>query len=441
MKNRSFLFHLFLFCIVNFVIVNGLVYFVGKDDSQYKNISDIVQGKPTFYDSWDPMSMAVKVFREGSDPTIYQKVFFEQKQKFQYPPTSLLIVDLLRKLTGNFDQTYIIINWISVFALWGIFILSIFIGKETFSSEIQNEKFPKKLLFWFLLVLMGLTFYPINKAFQLGQIQVWLDFLFTLSLWFWIKDKRFNSGMSIGLISIIKPQMGLFLIWGILRKKWSFCLGIISVVVAGLCLSILRYGWAAHFKYIEVLQFIGQRGETFFSNQSVNGLLNRLLQNGNNLEWDASRFAPQNTTVTTITYITTGLFLLIGLFITLKKDNRNNLKASWISYSIAGIAFTIASPVAWEHHYGILFPMFVLAFPYVFQLREKWESGFIWTELSYLLIANQFLSFNLTSQTLFNITQSYLFFGVLIFLWVLIRVFNFSLSGNNQNPIPDPNQT
>lgn len=416
---RHFLFYLvglFLFNI--FVINTGIVVF-GQDKTQLTNINRVFMVDPKYSDSWDPMFRSLRVFFEGEDPTIYQKVFFNQKHKFQYPPTSLVIVDVLRKIFDPRELTGTVIDWISWFCLWGTILFSIMIFFDA-----CHLYFPENCLStWVkiglavLLALSGLTFYPINRAFFLGQIQIWLDLFFAISLWLWLKNKESGSSVFLGLMSVIKPQMGLFVIWGLLRKRWKFCAGIVGVVTVFLLISLWRYGLPSHLKYLEVLSFIGQHGETYFPNQSVNGLMNRLLFNGNNLEWDAWHFAPENVFVRVITIVTSILLLFFAFAF-----NHKSTKEGWLSFATAGLVFTLASPVAWEHHYGILFPIFALVIPKVWQMRNEWKSGPFLAFLAYILTANFYLFLNRLADTPWNFLQSYLFFGALLVLGILVKL-------------------
>jgi hypothetical protein len=116
--------------------------------------------------------------------------------------------------------------------------------------------------------------------------------------------------------------------------------------------------------------------------------------------------------------LTSTIFISAAMFLKKNLPERD----SWLGFATAGLLFTLASPVAWEHHYGILLPIFVLAFPKTWQLRKYWKSGLIWLATAYLLTANLFLFANLTAATSWNFLQSYMFFGGLILLGVLIKL-------------------
>lgn len=408
---------LFLF---NLIVVNGAIIVLGHDQTQINNVKRVMTIDPKYADSWDPMFRGLRVFFEGEDATIYQKVFFNQKHKFQYPPTSLLFVDGIRRFLDPLNLTNKVIDWISWISLWGTILFSILIFFTAWGMH--NPDYPLsrgwKSIFVFILGISGLIFYPINRAFYLGQIQIWLDLFFAISLWLWLKKKETASSVFLGLMSVIKPQMGLFVIWGCLRKKWKFCLGILGVAAIFLVMSLVRYGLPSHLKYIEVLSYIGQHGETYFPNQSVNGLMNRLLFNGNNLEWDAWHFAPENDLVRVVTIVSSLAFLGFAFLF----NRQTKTQDTWLSFAIAGLIFTLASPVAWEHHYGILFPVFMIIFPKAWQRREKWKKGILLSSIAYILTANQFLFLNRLASTSWNFLQSYLFFGALLVLWILIKL-------------------
>lgn len=417
-SKRSFLSYAFIFCFVNLFLINGALMVIGQDQSLVSYVSDTLLAHPTYSDSWDPMYRGLVVFRSGEDPTIYQKVFFDQKHKFQYPPTSLLIIDIVRLGISSQEPIITILNWISWISVLGTVFFTVLIFREGLRRYVPEEYSRGKWKSILLVVVLGFTYYPILRGFMLGQIQTWLNFLFSISLWFWIQKQKGKSGFFLGLISVIKPQMGLFIFWGFIRKQWKFCLSLGGIAAVILITSLWRYGLAAHLKYLEVLKFIGSRGEAYFPNQSINGLLNRMLFNGNNLDWETFNFAPPNDVVQTVTIITSAL-LILWVFVFNKKVPEID---SWLGFVTAGLIFTAASPVAWEHHYGILLPVFALVFPKVWSLRQKLQGGVIWVSLAYILTANYFYVVQLTATTHWNILQSYVFFGAMILLVVLIKI-------------------
>jgi hypothetical protein len=151
-----------------------------------------------------------------------------------------------------------------------------------------------------IVAAFTLTFYPVVKAFTPGQIQVWINALFALALLAWMLGWKASSGVAIGLTCLIKPHYGLFLLWAAVRGQWRFVVGCVSVGCLGLAASLAAFGLADHLDYLSVLLYMFQRGETFYPNQSINGLLNRLMsirqpELYGNLEFFIERYAPFNT--------------------------------------------------------------------------------------------------------------------------------------------------
>src|SRR4051794_10821039 len=82
--------------------------------------------------------------------------------------------------------------------------------------------------------------------------------------------------------------------WAGLRREWRMLAGVATAVCGGLALSVYVYGIESHLSYVRVLTFISARGEAYFPNQSMNGLLNRWVGNGSNLHFERDAFSAVN---------------------------------------------------------------------------------------------------------------------------------------------------
>jgi alpha-1,2-mannosyltransferase len=274
-----------------------------------------------------------------------------------------------------------------------------------------------------------LTFYPIMRAFQLGQIQCWLYCLFVLALWAWLAERKTMAGSLIGLICVIKPQLGLFALWGLLRKEWRFVGGIIVTAGTLGLISLWTFGLANHLDYLPVLSFLSQHGESYFPNQSVNGLLHRLFLIGAKEPVNPFTFPPYNFWVYAGTLLSSGVLIAAALFWRRRQAER----AGVIDFAIAALSFTMASPIAWEHHYGILLPLFAIALPVALAPQPK-PRGIVLLTAAFMLCNNYYQFVNLLASSPFNFLQSYLFFGALLFLFDLygLRAFQQSHSGSDR---------
>src|SRR5262249_47287315 len=150
---------------------------------------------------------------------------------------------------------------------------------------------------------------------------------------------------------------------------------------------------------------IARRGESHYANQSVNGLLNRLLGNGNSLDWDGHAFAPYHPAVWAGTTAGSLVLIALGLFAPVPRGARG----STLDMGVAVLTCTLASPVAWEHHYGVLLPVYA-AHPGALS-RGPGGRGLAVLAVSYVLTSSSFLALNGLAATPLNFLQSYTLAG------------------------------
>lgn len=378
-------------------------------------------------DSWGPMLAALNYLQSNQQETVYSKLFFGNQSKFQYPPTSLLPLVILKQLLPTTNGILLFLNIVS----WLSVLITIFFTVKLFGIHLRSEKEERTKLVNInsfvtkvLLIALSLVFYPFIKSYGLGQIQTILNCLFAAAMWSQVTRREKLSGLLIGLMVLVKPQYLVIAIWGCLRRKWLFSFSAFSVVLVGSLSSILIFGISEHLDYIKVLSFISRHGEVFYPNQSINGLLNRLLFNGNSLVF-TNGFPPYNPIVYGGTLITSILLLAGSLFYVMKFPCKGNI----IDFAIVSITCTVASPVAWEHHYGILLPIYAFFMSQIlnqFSSNGKWA---LYAAIAYLLSSNNIrLSNSFAYIPVANMVQSYLLFSVLIFLGYLYSLGSIKLT-------------
>jgi alpha-1,2-mannosyltransferase len=356
-------------------------------------------------DSWKPMESA-RAYARSHSTGLYQQVFFTDAVKFQYPPTALLLFGALERPTLN------VISWLATLLAAG---LTAAILRRAVAiawpddAWRQGEAFAVNIL----IVLAALTFYPLIKGYSLGQIQAWLNPLFATVMLAWMYGARGLAGAALGLMCLVKPTYALLFLWGAFRRELRFVASGGAVIAAGLALSIWRYGLHDHLEYLRVLSYIARRGEAFYANQSFNGALNRWLFNGSNLVWQYHDFAP----VHPVVYAgTIAAFVVFGIA-ALRRPVRG--AGTVVDLSIAALATTLTAPLAWEHHYGILVPIYAAVTPFVIAQRPRdgWIAVAIGT--SYLIAANYVQFTNHFADTRLNPLQSYLL-AAAVLVWGLI---------------------
>ncbi len=430
-------FWLLLFLALNSFILNGLLWLVSPashDTTVLHHTWDTLHGR-SVDDSWGVMMSAIDYLKApGSDP-VYSELFYKRGQRFQYPPSSLFMLEGMLRLVG---VDYVRTNKHAIYesltlndALgWAFIAISaattaVLLERSLRQIGIKNDTRPLMAVRMASVLCLTLTFYPIVKAYTLGQIQVWINGLFAMALFCWAYGRPTMSGVLLAIVTLIKPHFGIFLVWGALRRAWSFTGAFAITVGIGGVASLIVYGLANHLDYVRVLREISQTGEVYYPNQSINGLLNRMMSLVDPQAYNSLSFSgtpPYSLWVHSVTLVASAVFLAVALFWRPAGNTRHH---RMLDFCMMGLCLTLASPIAWEHHFGIMLPMFAIV------LATCDRSRIFWLALSYMLIGTYIHVTELLSSTVWNVAQSYVLAGALILL-VLMRS---ALSDRNAGPI------
>jgi alpha-1,2-mannosyltransferase len=375
---------------------------------------------PTGVDSIRPMAAAYVRQQQSGD--MYW-VMLVKGVKFQYPPSALLVMKLLPQPISSPVSAELAALQTKP-SLFAIMLTIVCTGLLWLKLMAADWGAPAGWSRWQVLGSLGLigalgvSYYPLLKGHNLGQIQVYLGALSALALLLQELELSAVSGACLGVCCLIKPQFGVLMLWALLRRQKHFLIGFGAVVGLGLWLSLSEFGLRNHLQYLEVLQHMSRRGEAYWPNQSVNGLLNRVLQNGNAIKFQSHAFAPYHPVVYYASLLTSGLFVALSLLL----PTAASMKGRGLDLAVVMCAATMASPIAWEHHYGAFFPMFAIAL--VSALRSA-RAG-LWLMVSYELVANELLRPQLVFEDRWTgLLGSHIFFGALLLfgflLWVRAR--------------------
>jgi alpha-1,2-mannosyltransferase len=375
-------------------------------------------------DSWKPMQTALDYWSLAPDNgSIYHDLVIEKAVRIQYPPVALLIPKLIRDLDLDPKSFYSRMAYLSlaitIFAVSGIANWSL----RTYGKSRLSRRDMCLLLI--IVTLFTLTYYPIVKALSIGQIQAWLNAIFAVALFCFLKRHHSWAGILLGLMASIKPQYSLFLLWGVARGNRPFTIAFLTTVSLGVVAGSSVFGVSNYLDYAAGLQFLAHRGESFYQNQSFNGLVNRLFsihqpELYNNTYWSENSFPPYNPWVYYSTLVTSAAILGVSLF-------GRRSKASFsqdADFCLMALGATMASPQGWEFHYGILLPIFALLVPLL------WFEGTFSADrclrlivvACFLLSTNSIPVANILAPTFVNFLQSYLLFAGLGVFIVLLTV-------------------
>lgn len=359
-------------------------------------------------------------------------IVWEGHNKFQYPPSSLLLLDLIpSSFIGNVDGVSPAVNRAVGQILWVCVLLTSLVCAAIFETSLARAV-PAlhavspwlRLMRICLVVALVLSFYPLVKGYTLGQFQVVLNLGLSSALLAYLLGWNAVAGCIVACCSLVKPHYSLLLLWGLLIRDPRFVMSFVVTLSFGLMVSLWRFGIEDHISYVRLIRIISSQGEAFWPNQSFNGLINRLIGNGNSGQFSDSEFAPYNLFVHLTTVTSALLILGLGWASSWMGRGRSTMTRT-VTLATSILAATMASPIAWEHHYGILPACFALTVPYLMRFIS---AGAVFLPLicsSYLLTANAFLRHEiLFSNRLTGVLGSHIFLGSMILfallLWALL---------------------
>lgn len=372
-------------------------------------------------DSWGPMLRALAHLHGPSPGDVYGTLFFTEHIKFQYPLTSLPGLELLAANPCRCVSPVRVMWLLSKLSVIGTGVVAVLLlygaspGRAAGGLGYAPAARPPRRV----LVLAGvasLAFYPLTRGDHLGQIQTLMTFVAALALLAQQRGRPMAAGLLIGICCTIKPQWAFAILWAVMTRQWCFA-GAAAAVVSLFCAGAMaRYGWQNFFGYLPVLKQVALHGESFYANQSINGLLHRLLSNGNNLEWLGHAFAPFHPAVYLATVLSS-VALLGAVFFT-----AGTAVARVEPLALVVATLTLASPIVWEHHYGVMLPILALVFPTWLASRGRRWGALALLGTAYFLIATNLSPLaNATATGPMNFLQSYQFFGGIVLLTVLHR--------------------
>lgn len=362
-------------------------------------------------DSWYYMAQGDKAWRQHPN-AIYETVFFQRGVRFIYPPTSLLLyrawqsARCLRIPPFTAMIIMLLVSLLGTFVLAGEFLLCL-LPAHMKAASAQAERWKIRIM---VAMLAGI-FLPIVNAYRVGQVQTLLTFFLVASVLLWLRGERIVPAILIGLTCWLKPQMGLFLLWALLRRQWNFALSLCITLAVGLLLSLTVFGWHNTVEYAHLLTYLSRHGDALATNQSLNGLLHRVMHVGSPVT-SGYGYPPYNRTI----YVATLCSSTITMALALVVPALRHIAASTTDFLLFAMATTMASPIAWEHHYGVFFLVFLLWMPEAFR---RWRTFFAVLAVYLLMTDNwEFLTPWMYTQWSFLISHVY-FGGMVLFLWTL----------------------
>jgi hypothetical protein len=376
-----------------------------RQDTVTAKIVEHALTSPAGTDSTLYMQMGEDAFH-SADHSIYQQLFFVQHEKFIYPPSSLFVTEALDSLNAHH---------VSSADVWKIFLVIAWIAAIVVAVILYRIR--RRDARWLELVcvaVLGILFLPFAEALYRGQVQIALTLLWGVSILLWERQQTTACGFVLAITCMFKPQLAVFLLWGALRREWRFTVAFAATAVAVLVCSIAHFGWQNHVDYLSVLSYLSRHGEALWANQSLNGLLNRLLRNGNAASWDPRVYPPYRPVI----YLASSAFSVICLIVGLLVPKLRRWTGTTEDYVFFGCISVLMSPIAWEHHYGYFFFAMVLLISRGERLgRAQW-----WVLTACVLaISNRLPKLDSYVMGVRSLVDNYLFAAAIVVLILLAQ--------------------
>jgi hypothetical protein len=189
----------------------------------------------------------------------------EEMGKFSpYPPITAFIMMPLASLQP-----------LNALRVWTIINVAVLLSLIVLLSRAVNKSW-----LWSTLMIL-LSGHALVNNFRFGQFYLILTLLTLWSLTLWQRDRRWSSGVLMGIGAAIKYFPFVFLPLCMIRKEWRIAYWIVGTVIVLITLSIAVLGFEPYRHFIEgvlIPHLSGNIQNRFSMNfQSWNSLLARLL--------------------------------------------------------------------------------------------------------------------------------------------------------------------
>jgi hypothetical protein len=392
---------------VGIKLVAHFVFHTGVDEMRirYRHFFHFWQ----FTDSWGPMLGSVNYFLAHPSLPIYQAKLYDT---LIYPLTSILPLLWMKRAGMSDASVFRELMYASWMAVCAVVLLQLAIA-----ATVVRLRFSGERLTWqaaVATVLGAFFFMPITLAFSLGQAQIFLDVLFALLVLFWVNGMYRSAGVPMALLAMVKPQFGLLLLWAALRRRWSTLISGTVTLAIGAAASVAAFGMRNNVDYLRVLAGLSRKAQSHYANQSMFGLLNRAIFNGENLPYHPYVYPPFVPWVYYVTLATTAALIILALAYPWRQR-----AGTMADLGAIGVVCVIATPMAWEHHYGVMLGIFVWLW---FGVYRSGRGSALWLAIAWILIADFLSPFNYFAPIpALNVLQSYMYFGALLLLGLLLR--------------------
>lgn len=372
-------------------------------------------------DSWVPIGNALRFVRSHADLSgLYHATYFTTNEQFIYAPQGLALCDALDRLTGfsfgDLQQAKIASWWLLVALTAYAYVFFAWLARKL---KVQVATADQKLFVLAVSVCSVYLFFPLTGGYTVGNIQNFLTTLAALAMFGFMRDRSVLAGFLLGIAVLVKPHIGAMLVWALVRREFRFAGGMVAALIAGSLLSLVMYGWPVHAAYLDLLQYLSGRGESYAGSHTFESALYRMMHLGNNVSFDAFHRTLQPVAWIHWTATALGVATMAWAFWPRKGDGPI---LRMLDFGAAYMAIVIASPVAYEHHFGLSYLLLPASALLMIVLNAGDRVIRVTLPLAYLCLANVFPVTNWIADTNMNLLQSYRLFGTLLLIFSMVRL-------------------
>jgi alpha-1,2-mannosyltransferase len=306
-------------------------------------------------ESWLLLERA-SVLAPAGGGNLYQSVFFDHGIKLTYPPSALLLMRGAAAICSGCGGGTIA-AWFTAIGVALTLAIPVVTAAVLLRSPWAREASARdRLLLTAGVGALCAVYYPLVLANALGQVQAWLNGLFAAACWAFLRGRHGAAGAIVGLMALVKPHGALLVLWAAARGHRRFACAALLVMLAGIGLSLYAFGLESHLGYFRLAALVAERGESMYANQSINGLLNRLLLPHEQLGWSQTLLPPYHPAVAAGTRVA----LAAGLALAFLWPLRTRAAGRWPDFALVSTVTLVASPIGWEHYYPLLLPLYAM---------------------------------------------------------------------------------
>jgi alpha-1,2-mannosyltransferase len=356
------------------------------------------------------------------DSALY-KDFNKAGSSFIYPPSAALLLSpygmIVNRQSGDLSmatQLFDLTGRLCVLCT----LLIIFLAQRNMFAHWKHAA---------VLFILFACFYPLRWMVVCLQAQALITLMAVVGILAFGRSYSVASGVAIGLAFCLKPHLGIIFLFALFRREWRFCAGMVTSSFLVIMGSIILTGFSPWRTYLVDIMPVLSRGYAYYPNQSINGIVNRWVGHAPQFV-----FPPPSQVVALFTSLSAVLFGLLAVLprssgLQLKRDTeisaltmgRSDLHIILLrelDLAIALLCVTLASPIAWEHHFAWTIGIFLILLD-ACRIMNSPQKIILMLPWSFILLGAYYMPVRSASSGIFSLVNSPNFFGAILLLLLL----------------------